>query len=85
MEKDMREREQSNGSEMLDDNPYDLPEKSFDQKKSASRFFNVGQVFYYNPFKSSKKKDDKNKNEDAKSAKSKTLNGNSTFREQDDS
>jgi len=36
---------------MVDDNPYDLPDK----KKSASKYFNFGEVFYYNPFKSKKK------------------------------
>tara|TARA_B110000285_G_scaffold213776_1_gene258443 strand:+ start:31 stop:372 length:342 start_codon:yes stop_codon:yes gene_type:complete len=58
MEQDMLEREKrehSEGSEMVDGNPYDLPNKSTDKKKSASKYFNFGEVFYYNPFKSKKK------------------------------
>jgi len=43
MEQDMLDREKrehSEGSEMVDDNPYDLPDK----KKSASKYFNFSSM-----------------------------------------
>ena len=77
----MMAREQSEGSERKDDNPYDLPPRKSTDKKKAGKYFNIGEVFY-NPFKT-KKKDPKD--EESKSVKSKTVNGNSTFREIEDS